>query len=74
VHHSAPAEFISKLIIPNSELKIGDQIPGFAKYSTDTFQSPFGDFQVHFYQNPSTGEIYYGMDYKAVFNAAAPRR
>jgi hypothetical protein len=42
---------------------------GFAKFTTRTFQSPSGPFQVHFYQNPTTGEIFYGLDYKAVFNA-----
>jgi hypothetical protein len=42
--------------------------PGFGKYTTDTFQSPAGNFQVHFYKNPNTGEVFYGLDYKAVFN------
>jgi len=41
---------------------------GFGKYTTGTFQSPAGDFQVHFYKNPTTGEVIYGLDYKAVFN------
>jgi hypothetical protein len=41
---------------------------GFGKFSTQTFQSPSGPFQVHFYMNPSTEEIFYGLDYKAVFN------
>jgi filamentous hemagglutinin len=42
--------------------------PGFGKYTTDTFQSSAGNFQVHFYKNPNTGEVLYGLDYKAVFN------
>lgn len=42
--------------------------PGFGKYTTETFQSPAGNFQVHFYKNPTTGEVFYGLDYKAVFN------
>ncbi len=41
---------------------------GFGKYTTETFASPSGPFQVHFYMNHSNGAIYYGMDYKAVFN------
>ena len=41
---------------------------GFGKYTTDVFRSPAGDFQVHFYKNPTTGEVFYGLDYKAVFN------
>ena len=41
---------------------------GFGKYSTQTFQSPAGDFQVHFYKHPVTGEVFYGADYKAKFN------
>ncbi|WP_240992178.1 hypothetical protein [Rickettsiella grylli] len=39
-----------------------------AKYSTDSTFSPSGNFQVHFYKNNVTGEIYYGMDYKSVFD------
>jgi hypothetical protein len=30
---------------------------------TETYQSPSGNFQVHFYQNEQTGELYYGLDY-----------
>lgn len=45
------------------------EIPaGFAKYATDVFQSPVGNFTVHFYKNPATGEVFYGLDYKVVFN------
>gem|GEM_PF-2678878 len=43
---------------------------GFGKYTTETFQSPAGDFQMHFYMNPKTGEPFYGLDYKAIFNNA----
>ncbi len=42
---------------------------GFGKYTTGTFQSPAGDFQMHFYKNPTTGEAFYGLDYKAIFNS-----
>src|SRR5206468_12649830 len=41
---------------------------GFGKYSTTTFRSPSGPFQVHYYMNPSSGELFYGLDYKVVFN------
>jgi filamentous hemagglutinin len=42
---------------------------GFGKYTTETFQSPSGNFQVHFYRNPTTGEVLYNLDYKAIFNS-----
>ena len=41
---------------------------GFGKYTTQTFGSPSGPFQVHFYMEPLSGEIHYGLDYKAIFN------
>jgi hypothetical protein len=41
---------------------------GFAKYTTETFASPSGAFQIHFYMNPSTGEVFYGLDYKVICN------
>jgi hypothetical protein len=40
---------------------------GCSKYSTRLFRSPSGWFEVHFYYNPGTGEVFYGLDYKAVF-------
>lgn len=42
---------------------------GFGKYATQTFSSPSGPFQVHFYMNPTTGEVFYGLDYKILLNA-----
>jgi len=39
---------------------------GFGKYTTRFFRSPSGWFQVHFYMNPATGEVFYGLDYKVV--------
>ena len=56
----------SREIIPAS--KIGNpEIPAdFSKFSTGTYNSPSGPFQVHFYQNPTTGEIWTGLDYKTV--------
>jgi hypothetical protein len=54
-------------IIPGSELKNptvikeltkdGSSINEWAKMTTETIQSPSGDFQVHFYQNLKTGDI-----------------
>jgi hypothetical protein len=42
---------------------------GFGKYTTETFQSQAGNFQVHFYMNPKTNEVFYGLDYKSIFNS-----
>ena len=55
-------------IIPSAELGNPAIPSGFSKFSTGTFDSPSGPFQVHFYQNPTTGEIWNGLDYKSVFN------
>ena len=44
---------------------------GFSKWRTNTFQSPSGNFQVHFYRNPVTSEVHYGLDYKVKFNSAS---
>ncbi|WP_194711903.1 two-partner secretion domain-containing protein [Noviherbaspirillum soli] len=55
-------------IIAPGELMNPNIPTGFGKYTTGTFQSSAGDFQVHFYKNPTTGEVFYGLDYKAVFN------
>jgi hypothetical protein len=37
------------------------------KYTTQLINSPSGDFQMHFYSNSVTEDVYYGIDYKAVF-------
>ena len=37
-------------------------------FSAGTFQSPSGNFQVHFYMDPATLEPFYSVDYKAVFS------
>ena len=60
----------SREIIEYARLGNPDIPSGFSKFSTDTFQSPSGPFQVHYYANPATGEIYYELDYKAVFNVS----
>lgn len=58
----------SRKIIDSS--KIGNKaIPdGFSKYTTQSFQSPQGNFQAHFYKNDTTGEIFYGADYKIIYD------
>ncbi len=38
------------------------------KYTTESIPSPSGSFQMHFYRNLITDTVYYGMDYKAIFN------
>ncbi len=45
----------------------GSNIADWAKYTTQSFQSPSGPFQVHFYRNSVTGAVNYGYDYKVVF-------
>lgn len=57
----------SSPIIPGSELKNpavvkeltknGSSINDWAKMTTQTIQSPSGNFQVHFYKNLKTGEV-----------------
>ena len=57
----------SEEIIPGSKLNNpdvikaltsdGSSINDWAKMSTQTFKSPSGDFQVHFYQNIKTGQV-----------------
>lgn len=54
-------------IQPYSELGNPDIPSGYSKFTTQTYQSPSGDFQVHFYADPATGEPYYDLDYKVKF-------
>ena len=68
----------SRPIIPGSQIQNpavireltadGSRIADWAKFSTETLQSPSGPFQVHFYRNVRTGTVNYTIDYKAVFN------
>ena len=70
----------SSRIIPGSNIRNsgvikeltsdGSNIADWGKYTSRTFQSPSGPFQVHYYYNPSTGVVNYGYDYKVVFNGA----
>jgi hypothetical protein len=48
----------------------GSNIADWGKYTSQTFQSPSGPFQVHYYFNPATGRVNYNQDYKVVFNGA----
>lgn len=67
----------SSIIIPGNELKNpdvinnliknGGNINDWGKMTTQTFKSPSGDFQFHFYQNLKTGEVS-TFEMKAKFN------
>jgi hypothetical protein len=61
------------LRINNPELKqILSERPGnladWGKYETTPIHSDSGLARMHFYHNPVTGDLYYDMDYKAVFD------
>ncbi|MGW7657913.1 RHS repeat-associated core domain-containing protein, partial [Streptomyces tendae] len=45
----------------------GSTLSDWGKYTTLTHQSPYGDFQVHYYYNPATGRML-NYDYKVVLN------
>jgi hypothetical protein len=72
IKHSARIASASGTKIGNpaviADLKeVGGLISDWGKYTTQRFKSPAGSFQVHFYYNPTTGQAYYGRDYKAIF-------
>lgn len=68
----------SREIIPGSQLnnpevireltRDGSNITDWGKYATETFKSPSGDFQVHYYYNRVTNQINTAIDFKVVFN------
>ncbi|MCD9141797.1 DUF6531 domain-containing protein [Streptomyces albireticuli] len=68
----------SRLVIPGEELNNphvrahltsgGGSMSDWGKYTTRTHQSPYGDFQVHYYYNEKTGAVAYDSDYKMVMN------
>ncbi|MFB7894826.1 polymorphic toxin-type HINT domain-containing protein [Streptomyces xiamenensis] len=67
----------SKLIMSGSSMKNRELLGIFeerggvgqwGEYSTPTHQSSYGDFQVHYYRNSTTGEVMYDYDYKIVMN------
>ncbi|MFE2844486.1 putative T7SS-secreted protein [Streptomyces scopuliridis] len=45
----------------------GSHLSDWGKYTTRTHQSPYGDFQVHYYYNPETGRVL-NYDYKVIMN------
>ncbi|GAA3733791.1 putative T7SS-secreted protein [Streptomyces tremellae] len=45
----------------------GSNLGDWGKYTTKTHQSPYGDFQVHYYYNPETGRVL-NYDYKVILN------
>ncbi len=59
----------SKVIFKPGELNNLAIPDGFGKYMTDSFRSPAGNFTVHYYKNQNTGAVYYGLDYKVIFNS-----
>jgi len=64
----------SRQIIAPGELGNPSIPQGFGKYATESFNSPSGPFQIHFYHNPTTNEVFYGLDYQSIFNAGTPTR
>jgi hypothetical protein len=62
----------SRMIIPPGELGNPSLPGGVGKFATPSFRSPSGSFQVHFYMNPTTGSVFYGVDYKTVFAKGFP--
>ncbi|WP_308120196.1 ricin-type beta-trefoil lectin domain protein [Streptomyces bambusae] len=67
----------SRLIMPGSDMnnkalrarfEERGGVSQWGKYSTETHQSPYGDYQVHYYMNSTSGEVMYGFDYKVVMN------
>mgnify|MGYP003493404877 FL=1 len=61
-------EELGNSLLRNELTKISGDITDWGKYSTRSVSSPSGNFQMHFYRNTVTGDVYYGMDYKAVFD------
>jgi hypothetical protein len=59
----------SQQIIDPADIGNPDVPDRFRKYTTQSYQSPAGPFQVHLYMDPATGEVFYGLDFKAIFNA-----
>lgn len=51
----------------NELLQKEGNLSDWGKYRTPLIDSPSGRFEMHFYKNSVTGEVYYERDYKAVF-------
>ena len=60
----------AKEILSSKALEKNLNIPaGFSKYTTTSFARPGGEtFQLHFYMNSKTSEVFYGQDYKAAIS------
>ncbi|HEY0393016.1 MAG TPA: DUF6531 domain-containing protein [Candidatus Elarobacter sp.] len=56
----------AKLIIPATDIKNVAIPGGFAKYTTKSFSAGGHSYQVHFYMDPESGEVFYGRDYKTL--------
>jgi len=54
----------SKMIIPAAKLKNAALPAGVAKYTTQTFVENGQRWQAHFYMDPTTRKVFYGLDYK----------
>lgn len=63
----ATAEAAVTISIPWALTADGSKMADWAKMTTQTFNSPSGPFQVHFYQNLNTGATHFSDDFKAVF-------
>ena len=62
-----PGEELGNQTLCNELLDRGGNLADWGKYSSRPINSPSGTFEIHFYHNPVTGQVYYGRDYKAVF-------
>src|SRR5207249_1611632 len=54
-------------IIDAADIKNPSVPSGYSKYTTESFQSPAGDFKVHFYMD-NNGNVFYGQDFKVIFD------
>ena len=58
----------SQMIMQSSRLANPGIPTGFAKYTTAPLPGPSGgSITTRFYMNPSTGDVFYGLDYKTLF-------
>jgi len=55
----------SNLIIPPEDIGNPAVPDGYGKYALD-IDTPSGSAQIHYYMNPQTGDIFYGLDYKGI--------
>jgi RHS repeat-associated protein len=59
----------SQKIIDSAQLNNTAIPKGYSKYATETVQSPSsGNIKVHFYKHDKTDEVFYGLDFKTIFN------